>query len=117
MDIEIIEDKENLLLGRREVKFLVKFMGPTPDRNKVRELVRAKLGVDPKLVVVGNIAQPFGVQEARGEARVYKTEEGKKMEREYILARENGTKGKKKEAGAAPAAKAPEKKEAPAEKK
>ncbi len=108
MDIEIIEDKENVLLGRREVKFLVKFMGPTPDRNKVREALRLKLGVDPKLIVVENIHQPYGEQRVEGMARIYKNEEGRKLEHEHILAREAGTKGKKKEE---PKPAAPEKKE------
>ncbi|MDO8339118.1 MAG: hypothetical protein Q7T16_00500 [Candidatus Burarchaeum sp.] len=111
MDIEILEDKENALLGRREVKFAVKFVGSTPDRNKVREALRLKLGVDPKLIVVENIHQPFGEQRVEGEARIYQKEEGKKLEHGHILARESGTKGKKEEAKpAAPEKKAEEKK-------
>ena len=102
MDIEILEDKENALLGRREVKFAVRFMGATPDRNKVRESLRLKLGVDPKLIVVENIHQPYGEQRVEGVARIYKSEEGRKLEHEHILAREAGTKGKKKEEPAAP---------------
>lgn len=114
MDIEILEDKENVLLGRREVRFAVRFMGPTPNRNAVREALRLKLGVDPKLVVVEKISQPFGEQRVEGEARIYASEEGRKLEHEHILARESGTKGKKKEE-AKPAA--PEKKAEGGEKK
>ena len=97
MDIEILDDKDNVLLGRREVRFTVRFMGPTPDRNVVKEVLRAKLGVDPALVVVGKIAQPFGSQRAEGEARVYKNEEGKRMEHEHIIKREAGKAGKAEE--------------------
>lgn len=111
IDIEILEDKENVLLGRREVKFAARFVGATPDRNKVREALRLKLGADPKLTVVERIDQPFGEQRVEGMVRIYKTEEGRKLEHDHILARENGTKGKKKEEKpAAPEKKAEEKK-------
>ena len=120
MDIEVIEDKDNVLLGRREVKLAMRFMGATPDRNAVREAIRSKLGVDPRLVVVGRILQPFGSQKAVVEARVYKDEAGRRMEHEHTLKREAGEKGGKKEKAGKPkeeAKEAPEgqKKEKPAE--
>jgi len=88
LDIEIIEDKENALLDRREVKFSVRFVGPTPERKVIKEALRAQLGVDPKLVVVGKLEQPYGSQTAKGEARIYKDEAGKAVEHEYFLNRE-----------------------------
>jgi len=109
VDVEVIDDKDNVLLGRREVKVAIRFMGPTPDRKAVREALRAKLGVDPKLVVIGRIDQPFGSQRVEVEARIYKDEAGKSVEHEHTLKREEGKKEKKAEAKAPAPAKKEEK--------
>ena len=109
MDIIVNEDKENVLLRRREVKFEVRFEGATPARKDVKEALRSKLGVDANLVVIRKLTQPFGIARIQGEAAVYKDEKAKGVEHDYLLRRDAGEKGKKeapKDTGkAAPAAK------------
>lgn len=110
MDINVLEDKENKLLQRREVKFEVRFEGATPARKDVKEALRSKLGVDANLVVIHELNQPFGIARVRGEAAVYKDEKAKAVEHAHLLRRDAGEKGRKaaapKDAGkAAPAKK------------
>jgi small subunit ribosomal protein S24e len=52
MDVKIIEDKNNVLLKRRELKFEVTFEGPTPTRMDVKNKMAALLNVPLELVVV-----------------------------------------------------------------
>jgi small subunit ribosomal protein S24e len=105
-----LEDKENKLLQRREVKFEVRFEGATPARKDVKEALRSKLGVDANLVVIHALNQPFGIARVQGEAAVYKDEKSKAVEHAHLLRRDSGEKGKAKEVPkdtgkAAPAAK------------
>lgn len=93
MEIRIIEDKENPLLNRREVKFELKFQGPTPPRKDVKEAVRSKLGVDPALVVIRKLNQPFGASIVDGEASIYKDEKSKSVEHAHFARRDAGEKG------------------------
>ena len=112
MDINVLEDKENALLERREVRFEVRFSGPTPGRKEVKEALRSKLGVDSDLVVIHKLTQPFGITRVEGDAAVYKNEKAKAVEHEHLLLRDSGEKGGPKDTGkAAPAEKAEKKEE------
>lgn len=86
MDINITEDKNNALLNRRQVNFNVNFEGATPSRKDVKLRLAAMLNVPAELVIVQNIDNTFGKQEALGYAKVYENEERmKEIEREYVL--------------------------------
>ena len=88
MDIKILEDKNNVLLNRRELDFTVKYEGSTPSRNDVRNKLAAMLNAPLQLLVVQKIDTEYGMQEARGYAKLYAEEARmKELEQEYVLKR------------------------------
>jgi len=71
MDIRIIKDKKNLLLNRRELDFIVRYEGSTPSRNDVKNKLAAMLNAPLALLVIQKIKTEFGMQEAKGYAKLY----------------------------------------------
>lgn len=114
MDIEISEKKQNPLLGRTEVRFVVHHTNEkTPSRDQIREKLAGQMNSKKGLIVVDSMASAFGRSQTRGYARVYDTPEAiGKNEPLYLLKRNKleELKPKKKERTAAPAAKAAPKK-------
>ena len=115
MELEISDKRENPLLDRTEVHFVVHHPNqPSPRREHVREALSYELNVKKELVVVDNLRSSFGVHDTKGYAKIYsKKEVALKVEREYLIKRNNlqEQKAKKKqEAGE-------EKSEEPAEAK
>ncbi len=93
MEIEVIERKENKLLEREEIKFIIKYDGATPTRKEVKEAIKNELGIGG-YIVIKHIKPLFGIKEAKVYAKVYPSEAiARKIEPDYIFARE----GKKKE--------------------
>jgi len=97
LDINILEDRENPLLRRREVAFEISFTGATPSRKEVKEALTSRLGVDANLVVIGKLAQPFGISSLKGRANIYKDEAARSVEHGHLLRRDAGERGGKKE--------------------
>ena len=98
MDIRIIKDKKNLLLNRRELDFIVRYEGSTPSRNDVKNKLAAMLNAPLELLVVQRIKTEYGMQEAKGYAKLYEdAARMKEVELEYVLKRnailEAGTEG------------------------
>lgn len=88
MDIKIIEDKNNALLKRREVYFVVTFKGPTPPRNDVKNKMAAMLNVPLELVIIQKMKNEFGKQEASGYAKIYEdASRMKEIESEHAMVR------------------------------
>jgi small subunit ribosomal protein S24e len=89
MDIEIVEKKDNALLGRTEVKFRVLHAGAqTPKREEVREKLAAIVNAKKTLVVVDSMDSTFGHGETFGYAKVYPNPESAgKVEPEHLLKR------------------------------
>lgn len=109
MDIEISEKKQNPLLSRWEVRFVVHHPNEkTPNRDTIREKLAGSLNSKKSLVVVDSMASAFGKGLTKGYARVYDTPEAiGKNEPLYLLKRNKleELKPKKKErTEAAPAA-------------
>ena len=115
MDIEIVEQKQNPLLSRREVRFQVHHQGEkTPTRDAIREKLAAQMNSKKGNIVIDAMASAFGRSSTRGYARIYDTQEVlAKNEPHYILKRnkleELKPKKVKKEAPAAAAKGAPKK--------
>jgi small subunit ribosomal protein S24e len=107
MDIEIVEKKNNPLLQRTEVRFMLHHTNAqTPSRDQVREKLAAQVGSKKSLVVVESMNSLFGRSQTRGYARVYETPEAiGKNEPTYLLKRNKleDLKPKKKEREAPPA--------------
>lgn len=108
MDIEISEKKQNPLLSRWEVRFVVHHTNEkTPTRDTIREKLAGQLNSKKGLVVVDSMASAFGKGLTRGYARVYDNPETLgKVEPAHLLKRNKleELKPKKKERTEAPAA-------------
>ena len=88
MDFEIISDKRNELLSRREVQFNLKYDGATPSRMQIIGKLCALLNVKENQVTLDTLNSSFGKTEIRGSARIYDNEEGRtRTERPYLAAR------------------------------
>ncbi len=88
MDIQILKDKNNVLLNRRELDFTVKYEGSTPSRNDIRNKLAAMLNAPLELLIIQKVATEYGMQEARGYAKLYAEEARmKELEHEYVLTR------------------------------
>ncbi|MFH1403201.1 MAG: 30S ribosomal protein S24e [Candidatus Altiarchaeota archaeon] len=85
MDVEIIEDKVNPLMGRREVKFILKYEGATPKRPEARKKIVSVLKSDDSLTVLDKLDPSFGTMKASGYVKVYDSQEAMKIEPEYRL--------------------------------
>ncbi|HNR57532.1 MAG: 30S ribosomal protein S24e [Methanothrix sp.] len=88
MEIKVIEEKNNPMLKRREVKFVVSHDGPTPSRKSVIEKIAATMNSKVGLVMVDSLKSEFGKRETVGYAKIYDTEErAKEVERAHVIAR------------------------------
>ena len=103
MEIEIQSKKNNPLLNRMEVRFLVNHdKEGTPRRESIRQGLAEKLNVSKDTIFVDHMRSAYGIQRTEGYAKVYSSAENvKTSERTYILARHGlAEKKKTKEAGA-----------------
>ncbi len=88
MDIKIIKDNKNSLLNRRELDFIVRYEGSTPSRNDVKNKLAAMLSAPLELLVIQRIKTEFGMQEAKGYAKLYEdAARMKEVELEFVLKR------------------------------
>lgn len=90
MEIEIISDKENPLLKRREVHFRVNHeqMGSTPPRLEVRKAVANALKAKVDFVFVTKFKTETGKHIAVGLANVYDSvDQARLVEPEHIIKR------------------------------
>jgi len=88
MDIKILKDKNNSLLNRRELDFIVKYEGSTPSRSDVRNKLAAMLNAPLELLVIQRIKTEYGMQESKGYAKLYAdADRMKQVELEYVLKR------------------------------
>ena len=55
MDIRILKDKNNALLNRRELDFVVKYEGSTPSRSDIKNKLAAMLNAPVELLVIQRI--------------------------------------------------------------
>ena len=112
--MDIKSNKENKLLGRRDIEFNVVQDGSTPSKNEIKAELCKKLNLNPDSVIVVKVDQSTGVRQGHGFAHAYPSKEMiEKSEPVYLVNRMNGikgakvTKGKKEKAAAK---KEPEKK-------
>ena len=89
MELDIQGKRENRLLDRIEVRFIVHHANqPTPRRENVREELSKALKVQKDRVVVDHMKSSFGVHDTVGYAKIYsKKEIALEVEREYLLKR------------------------------
>jgi len=98
MKIEVIEEKENKLLNRKEIKATITGFEKTPTREEVRNQLIAKLGSDEKKLLLDEIKQEYGKKQAIAFVKIYKNEEElQKYEPKYKIKRNNLLKEEKKQ--------------------
>jgi len=88
MQIEVVEEEDNALLNRRELKVKVSHPAATPSRIDVKNRVAADLKVSPELVIVDSMKTAFGKKETAAYIKIYDSAEAvQQVEREHILKR------------------------------
>jgi small subunit ribosomal protein S24e len=88
MDIDIIEEDENPMLHRTDVRFEVTHEEATPSRLSVRDSLAAKLNKDAEEVVVHELDTKFGMRKTVGYAKVYDNPEyARDVEQDHMLER------------------------------
>ena len=88
MDIEIIEEDENPMLHRTDVRFEVVHDEATPSRLSVRDSLAATLNKDAEEVVIHELDTKFGMRKTVGYAKVYDNPEyARDVEQDHMLER------------------------------
>jgi len=89
MEVNIVSQKENPLLKRKEIRFNVKHVaGATPPRLEVRKAVADALKSNVDLIFVKKFETRPGTHTAEGVANLYDSaEQAKLIEPDYIIKR------------------------------
>jgi small subunit ribosomal protein S24e len=88
MDIDIIEEDENPMLHRTDVRFRITHDEATPSRLSVRDSLAAKLNKDSAEVVVHELDTKFGMRKTIGYAKVYESpDHARDVEQDHMLDR------------------------------
>ncbi len=117
MELEIIKDRKNDVVGRREIDFYVMQESRTPSIGEVKVEICKKLNLSPDSTVITNLSQSFGARQSRGSARSYPSVEAMKRFEKGFLFNRIEKKAKKASGGAAPKAEKKEEKKAEKEEK
>ncbi len=98
MKIEILNERENKPLARREIDFRVDHAGAkTPSRADIRAKIVAQFDADSSSVVIRKLDTKFGVGITEGTARIYSDpDQMKRIELDHIVKRHES---KKKQEG------------------
>jgi small subunit ribosomal protein S24e len=88
MEIQIIQDKTNSLLKRREISVSVKNK-TTASRIELKNKLAALLNSKPELIVIEHLGTIYGKQEMMAKACLYQTEERlKQLTHQHLMARD-----------------------------
>ncbi len=89
MKLEILSERENKPLARKEIEFRVEHIGgTTPSRMDVLSKIVAQFDADTSRVVIKALNTKFGIGISEGTARIYDTaEQMEKIELRHILER------------------------------
>ena len=89
MKMEIVEQKENVVLKRTEVHFVIDHAGEaTPTKGAVVDEIAKQTKKDRNSIVLNSIESVYGSGKSKGYAKIYKSrEDAQAIEPEYILKR------------------------------
>ncbi len=73
MEINIISEKINNLLNRKELKLLINYKGSTPSRIDIRKKISAMFNSDFDVTIIDSIKSIFGEEKAECIAKIYST--------------------------------------------
>ncbi|MFO7792993.1 MAG: hypothetical protein R6W73_08470 [Candidatus Saliniplasma sp.] len=75
-EIEIEKEKENKLLNRRELVFIVTYgPNPIPSRDSIRDRISNFMDVSKDTVIIDKINSEFGMNKTKVLTRVYNSKE------------------------------------------
>jgi small subunit ribosomal protein S24e len=77
MKVQVLTDRQNPLLQRREIEVLVKDFGATPNRKELAKAIAGELQVDEATLLLDKVNQEFGKKEAVCYVKVYQAVEMK----------------------------------------
>ena len=103
MEIKITQQHQNILLKRKEIAFEIDHTQTkgTPSRIEIRHKLADLLKTKPELVYVKLVETKTGTMKATAQANAYETvEQAKRVEPEYIVARNTPGAEKKTEKAA-----------------
>ena len=99
MDIDIVDEDENPMLHRTDVRFEVVHEEATPARLQVRDSLAAMLDKDADEVVIRELDTQYGMRTTVGTAKVYDDAEfAVDVEQDHMLERNEITTGETEEA-------------------
>ncbi len=89
LDLEVVEEKKNDLLHRKEIKLKIKHeFAPSPDRLTIRAKIAAKYAVPEAQVIVKQMKNFYGAPEEICTIFIYDSvENAKKIEPAYMMIR------------------------------
>ncbi len=88
MELRITYDKENKLIGRREVEFVIDGESSTPSTSEAARELCKKLSLNPDNTLVTSIKQQFGLRRAVCTAHSYSDRHAlERYEERHILGR------------------------------
>lgn len=86
MEIEVLEEKENPLLDRKELTVRIIHNNATPKRIDVKKKIEALKTAAKGTVVVDSFKSKYGARESIGLVKIYKSKEAAlRVEPEHIL--------------------------------
>ncbi len=98
MELEIIENTTNALLGRQQVRFAISHDGAkSPERKEVRELLSKALKASKEGLVLDHMRSEFGKGRTVGYAKVYPTKAAAQQNEPYYRLKRNGLEPPRKE--------------------
>ena len=119
MELEIIEQNDNPLLNRQEIKVVIKHNeSSTPRRNQVIKNISEQLKANRELVIIDHLKNAYGKTETHGYAKIYSDKESlSKIETKPSMERHKDidSHSSEKETKEAPAEQVAEEEEAPPE--
>jgi small subunit ribosomal protein S24e len=104
MELKILSNNENKLLGRKEITFSVEQEGSTANRTELTKELCKRLNLHPESTVIVSISQTFGTRQSTGTAHSYSDKETLAKYEKMTLARiaKRTGKSKAKEGNQAP---------------
>lgn len=88
MDLEILDEGDNPMLHRTDVRFALTHEEATPSRLSVRDSLAARLNKNANEVVIHTLETKFGLRETIGYAKVYQSPaDAHDIEQTYMLER------------------------------
>lgn len=93
MNVQIVEQRENSLLSRKEIRARLLYDQATPSKEQLKKQLAAAMKVEPQLLVVKSIYPAYGERRANILVYQYKSEEMlKKIEPEQKVKKEKSEK-------------------------